>query len=362
MPDKPSDMQAPRGEVPAFTQRVLVVVSIVWASIAFGAMILYAFDVLLLLFAGVLFGVFLNGVSRWAEGKTAMPYKWSLATVTVLLVGLFCAGFVILIPQIADQVTQLSDELTESMARLEVHMKQYPLARQILERAPRLQDLFAPDSNFATLVSSAFTTAFGFVGNTIIVFFVGLYLAADPALYRDGVAKLFPLKKREHARSILNDMGQAMFGWLKGQLIAMTIIGVFTAIGLSLLGIPLAMTLAVLTALLTFIPNFGPIISVIPPALLALQQGPAMMLSVLLLYLTLQTVESYLITPLIQQREASLPPVLTIFAQIFMGILVGILGIAMATPMAAAALVAVKKLYVGDVLKDERTAQEAVPD
>lgn len=360
MSENPPDMQAPRGEVPPFTQRVLIAVAIAWLSIAFGAMILYAFDVLLLLFAGVLFAVFLNGVARPIAARTGVPYGGSLALVTVLLVGILGAGIAFLIPQIASQVTQLSEQLTASTASLQKQLEQYPMARLILERAPRLDEMFSQDSDFTSLVSRAFSTAFGFVGNAIIIFFVGLYLAADPGLYRDGIAKLFPLKRRRHASDVLNDMGQAMFGWLKGQLISMAIIGAFTTVGLWALGIPLAVTLGVLTALLTFIPNLGPLLSVIPPALLALQQGPAMVLWVILFYLALQTIESYLITPMIQQREASLPPVLTIFAQIFMGLLVGILGVAMATPMAAAALVAVRELYVGDVLGDEKTADAAV--
>ena len=132
----------------------------------------------------------------------------------------------------------------------------------------------------------------------------------------------------------------------------MIIIGVLTAVGLWLLGVPLALTLGLLAALLTFIPNIGPILAVVPAALLALLQSPTRALYVVLLYLGIQTVESYLLTPLMQKRTVSLPPALTIFAQVLMGILVGRIGLVLATPLTAALFVLVKMLYVEDILGD----------
>lgn len=132
----------------------------------------------------------------------------------------------------------------------------------------------------------------------------------------------------------------------------MAVIGVLTTLGLWLLGVPLALTLGILAALLEFIPNFGPILSAVPAVLLALMESPRLALWVILLYLGIQAAESYLITPLVQRRLASLPPVLVIVSQILGGVLFGFLGFALATPLLAFALVLVKRLYIEDRLGD----------
>jgi predicted PurR-regulated permease PerM len=101
-----------------------------------------------------------------------------------------------------------------------------------------------------------------------------------------------------------------------------------------------------------FIPSIGPVLSVVPPALLALNDEPIKALYVVLYYLALQTLESYFITPMIQQKAISLPPVVIIAAQVIMGVLLGALGLALATPMVAAVMVLVQMLYLEDVLGD----------
>jgi predicted PurR-regulated permease PerM len=113
---------------------------------------------------------------------------------------------------------------------------------------------------------------------------------------------------------------------------------------------PLALTLGLLAGLLSFIPNIGPILSFVPAGLLAIPQGFSQVLYVGLLYIGIQTVESYVITPPMQRRMVSLPPALTISAQVILGVLFGFLGLLLATPLAAAVLVLVKMLYLEDVL------------
>jgi predicted PurR-regulated permease PerM len=133
----------------------------------------------------------------------------------------------------------------------------------------------------------------------------------------------------------------------------MLIIGVLTTAGLSILGVPLALSLGIFAALLTFIPNFGPIIAVLPAVLFALVESPTKALYVLALYIGIQMIESYLITPLIERETVSLPPVLTIFFQIFLGVLVGGLGLILATPLLTVIIVLVKMLYIEDILGDK---------
>src|SRR5690606_31122882 len=111
-------------------------------------------------------------------------------------------------------------------------------------------------------------------------------------------------------------LADTLWWWTIGRLASMSIIGVFTTIGLWMLNIPLPIPLGVVAAILTFVPNIGPVVAVIPPVLLAFTQGPLTALYVVIFYIVLQLLESYLITPLIQQREVHLPPVITISAQL----------------------------------------------
>lgn len=140
----------------------------------------------------------------------------------------------------------------------------------------------------------------------------------------------------------------------------MVLVGVLTTVGLWWLDVPLALTFGLLAAALTFIPNFGPVLSVVPPALLALADDPTRALYVGALYLAIQTVESYAVTPLIQRRTVSMPPALTITSQVVLGVLVGGIGVAVATPLTAAAMTVVRMLYVEDLLEQDATAESAV--
>jgi predicted PurR-regulated permease PerM len=128
--------------------------------------------------------------------------------------------------------------------------------------------------------------------------------------------------------------------------------GVLSGVALWLLGIPLAFLLGVLTGLLNFIPNIGPILAATPAVLLALTEGPTTALWVALLYVVLQNLEGFVLTPLVQQRTVALPAAVIILVQVLLGVLMGTLGVLLATPLAASVLVLVKMLYVEDALGD----------
>jgi predicted PurR-regulated permease PerM len=145
--------------------------------------------------------------------------------------------------------------------------------------------------------------------------------------------------------------------WLVGKVAGMLVIGGLTSAGLSLIGVPAALALGVVAGLLSFIPYLGPVLSLVPAALLALTQSPAMLAWVLALYVGIQTVESYVVTPLIQQEAVALPPGLIITAQVLLGVVVGWLGLLLATPLTACVVVLVDELYPGDALSPRRDAR-----
>lgn len=209
---------------------------------------------------------------------------------------------------------------------------------------------------FGTL-QQVFSGAFGFVVNVVFIFFVGLYLAANPSPYLHGTVRLFPPRLRSRAAEVLQRIGETLWRWLLGRIATMTITGAGTGIGLALLGLPLAFTLGVLTGLLTFIPNIGTIIALAMAMLVALPQGFTMVLGVVGVFVGFQMIESYIITPAIQQRQVQVPPALLITFQLLMAVLTGFLGVIVATPLLAIGLVLVNAVYIRDILGDSEGEQ-----
>jgi predicted PurR-regulated permease PerM len=139
----------------------------------------------------------------------------------------------------------------------------------------------------------------------------------------------------------------------------MAFVGIVTGIGLALLGMPMALTFGILAGLLDFVPNFGPLLAALPVVLLALVQSPTQALWVVLLYVGVQTLEAYLISPLVERRTASVEPAAIIGSQLLAAVLLGGPGVVLATPIAAVTLVLVRMLYLEDVLGERKGGKRA---
>ncbi len=308
-------------------------------------------EVLLVVFAGVLLALFLRGGGDWLARRTGLSGGWGLLLfVAALLAGLALAG-VAAAPTIVEQLDQLWQEVPRAAESLRDRLEQYSWGRMLLDRITPRRLLSSGGGDAAGAASSALSTTFGALGNLVLILFIGLYLAADPGLYTRGVRALVAPSLRPRVQEMLREAGATLQGWLLAQLVSMSLIGVLTGLGLWLLGVPLAPVLGLIAALLTFIPNIGPVIAAVPAVLLGLADGPMQALWVALLYIGVQTVESYLVTPLLQQRTVSLPPALTLSAQLLLGVLFGVLGLALATPLAAAGLALTRRFYVGGYLR-----------
>ena len=313
----------------------------------------YAIDVLLLAFVGVLFAILLRSVSDFLSTHTGMGEKWSLAATVLLLMALFAVGVWLLIPSIAEQTDELRQTLPKSVEQLEGQVKRYEWGRWMLNKAPEPAELIPRRRDLFSRITGVVSGTLGTIGIVIVIFFTGLFFAIQPRLYTEGMVKLVTIRKRDRAREVIGQIGAELQWWLVAKLTAMVFVGGLTWLGLWLLGLGIALTLAVLAALLTFIPNFGPIIAAVPAVLIGLLDGPATAVWVVVLYVAIQTIESYVLTPLLQQQAVSLPPALTITTQRVMAVFVGGIGLALATPLTVVVLVLVRSLYVQDTLGDE---------
>lgn len=340
-----------------FTQKALVAIGLFSLALVLGFLVWKSAQMLLLIFAGILFAIFIRGVNSFLFDRLLhLPEKAGIPLTLLILLALFIAFFVLLVPQLVDQGQKLLAKLPEAIDMLQEKTGLMGWLHNLLAKARESASLDAT-KNIMSQAMGLFSTTLGALTSIFIILFVGLYLCFSPRYYLRGILGLFPETARGRADQTLQALGYTLGRWLIGRFIGMLIISVFTYLGLLLLGIPLALSLATLAGLLTFIPNIGPVISAIPAILLGFTDSPTTALLVIGLYIVLQGIESYLITPLIQQREVALPPVLTLSSQVVLGSTLGILGLALATPLTAAALVLVKMLYVEQVLGDNAEVQ-----
>ena len=347
MSDEPS---ARAGQTPRVVQQGLSIGLRLVALIAIALLLWWTAQVLLVLFAAAFLAVFFHGLGRALQKRVSFSYPFCLTFALLALAFVFVDAGLIVGPAVADQSGKLSQEIPKAYNKLLGDAQAWPGGKNVVAGLQQAIQS-SRDNNLQSAIKFAGLTLHGF-GGLIFAVVIAIFLAAQPDLYRNGFLSLFPRRRRERLKVVLNELGFTLWWWLMGQLATMATVGILIGVGLTLLSVPLAGTLGLIAAVLSFIPSLGPFISVIPAILLGLTISPTMGLWVALLYLGVQTLESNLITPMIQQRAISLPPAFVLVSELLMGILLGGAGLAFATPLAAVILVLVNMLYIQDYLKE----------
>jgi predicted PurR-regulated permease PerM len=322
------------------------------AGIVAGAILVwYASQVLLLFFAAVFFSVFFSGLGRFLERHTRFSYPACVAFVLIGMLQLIVLVGLIVGPAIADQSTHLSDELPKAYHQLLAQAQSTNWGRHLYQAGQRALQA-SSNGTWQSTMKFAGLTMHGLGGLTFALA-IGVFLAFEPKLYRHGFLALFPAARRKRLGEVLDELGFTLWWWLMGQLATMATMGIFIGTGLAILGVPLAGTLGLMAAVLSFIPSLGIVIAVVPAIMLGLTISPSMGLWVALLYLGVQLVEANVITPLIQRKAIALPPAFVLGSELLMGLLLGGAGLAFATPLVAVGLVLVNMLYIQDVLGEQ---------
>lgn len=306
--------------------------------------------VLLLAFVGVLFAVFLRGLAQRLSDHSPLSASWALAVVALTIVAVLAALVLLMGPRISDQVQQLAETLPQSIGQLQQTVQETELGAYVLQQMQTSNGGLSLGSNVFSQLSGTASRVVGGVMDVVLILFAAIFFAINPRLYKRGVSLLLPKGKEGRFEDALDATGDALWKWLMGKIVAMLFVGVAVTVGLSLLGIPLALTLGILAGLFDFIPFFGPIVAAVPGVLLGLTVGPSDALYAALVYFAAQQIEGNVLTPLVQRRAVSVPPVLVLFAVIAGGLLFGVLGMLVATPLVVVAMVMISMLYVEDTL------------
>lgn len=328
---------AGEGRLPGFAARVAIAAAIAALALALWR----TSDVLLMAFGGVLLAVLLDAIAGLLARRTPLGRRFALpVAVLAILAALGLLAWSVG-GTLATQFNELLRQLPAALAKLREWLAASGLAQTVLDSFGSVDGT----ESALKLVGAAMTTLAA-VANVLLVLVLGIYLAADPGLYRRGLLRLFPAPHRARAAAALDASWSALRKWLGGQLVAMLLVGILTGIGLAALDVPLALSLALIAALLEFVPFIGPIAAAIPAVLIAFTRDPATALYVALLYLAIQQLEGYLLIPLVQRWAVALPPALGALSVVAFGVLFGLPGVLFAVPLTVVLIVLFRELVL----------------
>ena len=344
----------------AHAKRTLVSVCIFMAVVVLLLTLWNFADVVLLSLAAILLATGWRGLAEGVATYTPVPESSAVWGVIAIFFLLLLGGGWWLIPSLVDGLEELFKRLPDALKNIEDALAGYPGVDEAVQRVVKTTDPGSVASgvmnrlnNLFSAALGVFSTSLGGLVGILVIVALAIYLAASPATYLNGALALLPPSRRQHFGELAGRIAHGLRWWLVGRLASMAVVGLLTWIGLLLLGIESAAALAFIAGLLSFIPNIGPVLSAMPALMVGLADSPMTMLYVGLLYTGIQTVESYAITPMIEQKVITMPPALVIFAQLFLGVAFGFMGLLLATPLALITVTCVKQLYLEDVYHEQ---------
>lgn len=366
---------------------------------------IYTFQISLLLMAGIVLAVYLrmiaDKIKKWTGWKDMLCYGLSIIITLIILIGL---GWLIG-AKVQYQAKEMVQQLPEMKQRLGAAVDKTPFVKKLVgkytagwsqgekkdsaavkpanqvstDTSKNNQQNSKPDSTgqkeqqntaaqpegqpssggaggLSSILQKLFSSTFGLLGDLYAIFFLGIFLAAVPREYVNSILRLLPVSAQDKGRKLMEKTGLNLKKWFKGTVYSVLITFALTAIGLLIIGVDLWLILAIIAGLLTFIPNFGPIIALIPAVMVGFLQGPQVALWIFILYFFVQLVESNIITPTIQKKMLNTPAALLLFFQMIMGALSGGWGVVLATPILVVLMTIVKELYTGK--KEQEVSEE----
>jgi predicted PurR-regulated permease PerM len=332
-----------RGDLVRYVQKLLIAV-----AVGALALILYRWHhVFLLAFGATLVSVLLQALAEPIRRRTPLSASASLgvAVLAVILIVVALGWFVG--AQVARQLDQLSAALPAAWQAAQRVISAYPVGQWLLGRLHEASGAsISGIGPLAGQIGRATGAGVQAIGELVVVLVAGVYFAAQPKLYRNGLLKLAPPSARERLGEAVDACGLAMRKWLLGAGAAMLAMGLLITVGAALLGLPAPVALGLLSGVAEFVPIVGAAISAVPGLLLAATLGPHVMLLTLIFYIAAHQFEGHVLIPLIQRQVVAVPPALTLFSVVGFGVLFGVTGVVFATPLAVVLLVLIQQFYL----------------
>ena len=309
------------------------------ALVAFVCSVLWMARVILLLFfAAALFSILLCSVVEWVALRARMARIWALVAVFSCLVTLIGLAVWTRGPAVAQQFGDLASSLPAASKQVWSELSRQSWAQWLTSRSGATAQISSGLAYLLGKMGGVISGTASFVLASIVVLFATLYLSIEPDAYLAVFFLMVPPDHRVRTRAALVAITQALRSWLIAKAVSMIAIGIVVSLGLWILKVPLAGTLGIIAALMTFIPNLGALASVIPAALLAFAISPQKGMLTVALFALAHFLEGNIVTPLAEREFAKLPPAITLAVQLILAIIAGGLGVALAAPLTAAGL------------------------
>ncbi len=313
-------------------------------------------SVLMLIFAAVVLAVALNTLGEQLQKRLNIQRSLALMLAIFGLLAVLALALWLVVPPFVAQSQELTQLVPKGFARLDQGVKDLTAMAPpfLTPYLPTIDDLVTQLQPLANrLVGGSFTFVSGTLGgvlNVLLVVILTLMFLFEPDPYRQAFTRCFPSFYRRRVQAILAQCGQSLQGWLLGILFNMFVIGGLSGVGLLILGVPLPLANGIFAGLLTFIPNIGPALSVVPPMVIALLDAPWKSLAVIGLYFVVQQLETNLLTPIVMAQQVALLPAVTLLSQVFFATFFGFLGLLLALPLTVVLQVWLQEVVVKDIL------------
>jgi predicted PurR-regulated permease PerM len=309
---------------------------------------------LLIIFAGVLFAAFLDAAARAIKPVIQLGRVSRMTLVLLLLAAASGLGLVWGVGKLPEQTRLLLKVMDAQFNLLQQHLLTYGVDLLGPEWGRDFtQWLFSDQRRFFSHAQLVLGGASSFLTGLLVIVFLGILFAFDPESHRDSLALLAKSSYRPRIRAVMDEMGRVLRLWFVGQLVRIALMTVCVWVTLYLLGLPGPFVLGLQAGLSNFIPYLGPILAAIPIALVAMPLGGSLLIWAVAIYTIIQSIEGYVIGPLIQRQAVEIPPAWTLVAIVMLGAMFGVMGIALAMPLIAVGRVAILRFYVEDYLGDD---------
>ena len=314
--------------------------AVIWAAvIGLAVLAVYLAHTLLVIFGALVFAAMLDGGARLLGRAVPIGRGWRVAIVLLLATAFAVWMFYFAGSQIASEAAEFPALITEQLGRLTAYLRDMGFAIS----QDDIQGMAGSLMSGVGTVTRAIGGAVGALTTLLLIVIIGIYLAVDPRPYERGLSWMVPENKRAELNETLDHMAYSMRRLLAGRLVGMVAEGLFTYIALTLVGVPMAALLALITGILAFIPNIGAIVSGILMVLVGFSGGTEMGLWTIAIYLAVQNFDGYILVPMIAKKTVDLAPALVLGFQLVMGVLFGVLGLTFADPMLAIIKVALER-------------------
>ncbi len=303
-----------------------------WAIVALAVILVWFLaQPILLIIGGVVFAALLDGGAKLLHPVLPIARRWRLLIVVLLMLAGIAGVGLLAGLEIISQAEELSKTLTSQFELLIVWLNELGLTPQNIDVTDVVRQVLGSVGS----LTSAIGSALGGIAALFLVMVIGLFIAAEPDLYDRGLQWMLPRGTRPEFRRMSAHMTHTLQRLLAGRLAGMVLEGFLTWLLLSIVGVPMALLLGIITGLLAFIPNIGAFIAGVLMVSVGLSASPELGLYALIIYLGVQTLDGYVVIPLVAKQTVDLPPALTLSTQILFSALFGILGLALADPIVA---------------------------